>query len=502
MNVRPTLLSLGVLALGSIASCARPGADTDAPAASPTPDESAVAANQLPFCDPAGSEELGDFERSPGGVSEVSAQWLAKHHCRVRVIDVRERDELVGELGHVEGVEWLPLRDLAREAETWDPKEPVVLVCRSGRRSGRAALYLESLGFSEVASVTGGMIAWHARELPVSRKFDVVPAGQVTERRQQGTAHDPKGEQKRLTQADIEIHIGDPTKVRWVKAASLMLHGSESCVDGRDGHAVIGTPGGDAGEFLLALAAAEQVIGHALPDAEVPKLFDSYLESFGHFYMHTDAHAVDHLAKALAADERFAAHREKLEDPEQFEFFLRHPPRKLEKPLLEYLVQADNIGCGHIKLMTEFPDEYTVRPDLTALFLRTFFQRMWQGDPVIDYVVLDGDHAEGAVVNVTMDDEVYPYTLVPMLAPHHAGSEMFVNHPQVASWMRKQNARFLTHQEEWLKDHDVTVEQFLAEIERLGHEQLAATVQHLASDLPVFEVRFHKRELEVVESGG
>jgi len=101
-----------------------------------------------------------------------------------------------------------------------------------------------------------------------------------------------------------------------------------------------------------------------------------------------------------------------------------------------------------------------------------------------------------------MDDEIFPYTSVPMLAPHHAGTEMFVNHPQVASWMRKQNARFLTHQEKWLKDHDVTVDQFLAEIERLGHAQLNATIQHLAADLPVFEVRFHRRELEVFEVSG
>jgi hypothetical protein len=53
--------------------------------------------------------------------------------------------------------------------------------------------------------------------------------------------------------------------VRWVKMAALLLHGKSSCVDGRDDHGVIGTPGGDAGEFLLALTSIERVDRQAVP---------------------------------------------------------------------------------------------------------------------------------------------------------------------------------------------------------------------------------------------
>jgi rhodanese-related sulfurtransferase len=37
----------------------------------------------------------------------------------------------------------------------------VYLYCRSGNRSGQAALILESMGFTNVTNVVGGMLAWN-----------------------------------------------------------------------------------------------------------------------------------------------------------------------------------------------------------------------------------------------------------------------------------------------------------------------------------------------------
>lgn len=38
--------------------------------------------------------------------------------------------------------------------------QEVVLYCRSGNRSGQAALILESMGFTNVINVVGGMLSW------------------------------------------------------------------------------------------------------------------------------------------------------------------------------------------------------------------------------------------------------------------------------------------------------------------------------------------------------
>jgi rhodanese-related sulfurtransferase len=40
--------------------------------------------------------------------------------------------------------------------------QEVIVYCRSGNRSGQACLILQTLGFTNVVNVTGGMLAWQA----------------------------------------------------------------------------------------------------------------------------------------------------------------------------------------------------------------------------------------------------------------------------------------------------------------------------------------------------
>jgi rhodanese-related sulfurtransferase len=41
--------------------------------------------------------------------------------------------------------------------------EEVIFYCRSGNRSGRAALFLEQLGFTNVKNLKGGMLEWREK---------------------------------------------------------------------------------------------------------------------------------------------------------------------------------------------------------------------------------------------------------------------------------------------------------------------------------------------------
>jgi len=104
---------------------------------------------------------------SPAGVPEVLDEWLHEHLSQVIVLDVREPDEFRGELGHIVGAQLTPLQTLAAAAATLPRDRQIITVCRSGGRSGKAALSLLGLGFARVASLAGGMTAWSARALPV-----------------------------------------------------------------------------------------------------------------------------------------------------------------------------------------------------------------------------------------------------------------------------------------------------------------------------------------------
>ncbi len=83
------------------------------------------------------------------------------------LIDVREADEYAQ--GHASGSTLIPLGQLANrltEIASYKNK-PVVLICRSGRRSGQALALLEKAGFSAAANIEGGMNAWQKAGLPV-----------------------------------------------------------------------------------------------------------------------------------------------------------------------------------------------------------------------------------------------------------------------------------------------------------------------------------------------
>ncbi len=104
---------------------------------------------------------------SSAGVPELKGDWLLAHAATVRLLDVREPDEFRGELGHIAAAELAPLQALEARVAALPREKPVVTVCRSGGRSGKAALALQALGFVRVASLSGGMLEWNARGLPV-----------------------------------------------------------------------------------------------------------------------------------------------------------------------------------------------------------------------------------------------------------------------------------------------------------------------------------------------
>ncbi len=87
------------------------------------------------------------------------------------IVNVREPEEFVGELGHIEGALLVPLDSLQRRL----PKlagyvnRPLVVVCRSGARSASACAMLRRAGFAAVSNLSGGMLAWRDAGFSVHR---------------------------------------------------------------------------------------------------------------------------------------------------------------------------------------------------------------------------------------------------------------------------------------------------------------------------------------------
>lgn len=82
---------------------------------------------------------------------------------QLNLVDVREPHERADfniggahvPLGQVQMMQVDELQNLKNEE--------VIVYCRSGNRSGQAAMILETLGFTNTKNLVGGMLAWEAK---------------------------------------------------------------------------------------------------------------------------------------------------------------------------------------------------------------------------------------------------------------------------------------------------------------------------------------------------
>ncbi|NOU28492.1 MAG: rhodanese-like domain-containing protein [Polyangiaceae bacterium] len=435
--------------------------------------------------------------RSPSAVPMQSPDYVSRLGRAVRIVDLRAAEELTGPLGYIPGSDWIPMDQAMATLSTLGKDDPVVLVSRGGERAGEIAKALELRGHRFVASMMGGVVAWRQVGFATIRDATILARrGSLREENVHWEAS-----QRNMNKDEILQHLGDPLSIRWIKLAALLVSGRLSCVDGRDDGGVIGTPGGDAGEFLLSLAAVEQVNGMRFDERSLHAMLLRRLDAFGRFYLHTDLMASNTLITALRGDRRFDEVLAHMTGPLEWRAFLASPPESVRSALLDHMVEPDCIGCGHLRLSMIRANEYGVRRQLIEDFLRTFFTLRWEGVDDNEVSVLPGAHAEGAVVNVMLEDGAEAFSRIPLISPMAEGYQMFIHHPQVSSYLRSQLVRFLTHQRDLVPLGAGAEAELMRSLDALGASQMKCTLEALAAGLPVYEVTFGESGLKVESAG-
>jgi rhodanese-related sulfurtransferase len=111
---------------------------------------------------------FGNRIRGIKEVNNVAALQLINHKNAL-ILDVRDENEYV--MGHIRNAKLIPLgklKDRVGEIEKYRER-PVVTVCRSGNRSASACAMLGKLGFTQVYTLTGGIMAWQKADLPTEK---------------------------------------------------------------------------------------------------------------------------------------------------------------------------------------------------------------------------------------------------------------------------------------------------------------------------------------------
>lgn len=90
--------------------------------------------------------------------SAAELKLLIDSHANFQLIDVREADEC--EICSING-EHIPMGDIPDQINRIAKDKPVIIHCRSGKRSANVIDYLESnFGFTNLYNLKGGILAW------------------------------------------------------------------------------------------------------------------------------------------------------------------------------------------------------------------------------------------------------------------------------------------------------------------------------------------------------
>lgn len=293
------------------------------------------------------------------------------------------------------------------------------------------------------------------------------------------------------------VQFADPDKSTW------------SCIDGRTEGAVFGTPGGDTGEFLTALAPV-------LKAANVPKneiaattseLFFQYMDEIATtkrpFYMHTDQKSMD--AALAFFEENYPGKKfgKMLDADEVTQKFLND----------EVASAAAFTGCGHLKLMMGDPTGYGVPFEASTSMIQSFFQYAWghrsdgktalhsHDHKHLDHAILPGGHAEIGILQVLGEQASHAPNSCksPKIQPNQPSAkkedgnkqdQFFVNHSSggIISGLRKQNVRFFMEKLGVSADKEAAI---LNQVNEIAGKQLGLTAGKLAVGLPMINTEVH-----------
>lgn len=101
-----------------------------------------------------------------GGIKEISPQWVAANRNKVSVLDVRTKIETDEESARIADAQLIPIDELRTRKEEVPKNKPVMIICRSGKRSVLAYTILKEAGWAQVANIAGGLLRWQTEGLP------------------------------------------------------------------------------------------------------------------------------------------------------------------------------------------------------------------------------------------------------------------------------------------------------------------------------------------------
>lgn len=123
------------------------------------------------FCGlrPAVAETVTVSSKNGFEISAVDLKSRLDRGDKLKVVDVREPNEY--QINRIPGSQLIPLGEIPRRYAELDADEELVVLCKMGGRSAKAADFLRSVGFKHVLNLKGGILEWVDKVDPTQPKY-------------------------------------------------------------------------------------------------------------------------------------------------------------------------------------------------------------------------------------------------------------------------------------------------------------------------------------------
>ena len=102
-------------------------------------------------------------------ISPVELKQRLDRGDPLKIVDVREPNEY--QINRIAGSVLIPLGDVPKRYGELDPDDEIVVQCKMGSRSAKAADFLRSVGFKKVLNLRGGILDWIDKVDPTQPKY-------------------------------------------------------------------------------------------------------------------------------------------------------------------------------------------------------------------------------------------------------------------------------------------------------------------------------------------
>lgn len=107
-------------------------------------------------------------EQASVGVSPQEMQALLQDNS-IQLIDVRTPKEYHEEhIGNAKNIDFMA-SNFSASINTLDKQKPVLIYCRSGKRSGNSVDEFLKLGFTKIYNLEGGILKWKSEGLETNK---------------------------------------------------------------------------------------------------------------------------------------------------------------------------------------------------------------------------------------------------------------------------------------------------------------------------------------------